>query len=99
MNRYLEAFLEMMAAEKGAARNTLAAYRADLEDLLAFLAARGSDILTASLADLGLSERTRRAGWRACGASPNSCCAKPSARTIRPGCSHPPRRGQGCRRT
>lgn len=69
MNRYLEAFLEMMAAEKGAARNTLAAYRADLEDLLAFLASRGSDILTAdtralraylaSLADLGLSERTQ----------------------------------------
>lgn len=69
MNRHLEAFLEMMAAEKGAARNTLAAYRADLEDLLGFLASRGSDILTAdtaalraylvSLADLGLSERTQ----------------------------------------
>ena len=39
--RHLEAFLEMMAAERGAARNTLAAYRADLEDLAAHLAARG----------------------------------------------------------
>lgn len=69
MNRHLEAFLEMMAAEKGAAKNTLAAYRADLEDLFAFLRARGEDALScqtaslraylASLADLGLSERTQ----------------------------------------
>lgn len=69
MNRHLESFLEMMAAEKGAARNTLAAYRADLEDLLAFLAARGADLVAAdsttfraylaSLAEQGLSERTQ----------------------------------------
>ncbi len=32
MNYQIEAFLEMQAAERGAARNTLAAYRADLED-------------------------------------------------------------------
>lgn len=32
----LEAFLEMLAAERGAARNTLAAYRADLEGFLRF---------------------------------------------------------------
>ena len=31
--RRLEAFLEMLAAERGAARLTLSAYRADLEDL------------------------------------------------------------------
>jgi integrase/recombinase XerD len=42
MDRHLEAFLEMMAAERGAARNTLAAYRADLEDLGAFLAGRAA---------------------------------------------------------
>ena len=36
----LEAFLEMLAAERGAARLTLAAYRADLLDLSRFLAAR-----------------------------------------------------------
>ncbi|MCB8875795.1 site-specific tyrosine recombinase XerD [Acidisoma silvae] len=69
MNRHLEAFLEMMAAEKGAARNTLLAYRTDLEDVLAFLRSRGDDLLTcqtaalraylASLTDLGLSERTQ----------------------------------------
>ncbi len=33
----LEQFLEMMAAERGAAANTLAAYRRDLTDFLAFL--------------------------------------------------------------
>jgi len=33
MDRHEEAFLEMLAAEKGAARNTLAAYAADLADL------------------------------------------------------------------
>jgi integrase/recombinase XerD len=37
----LEAFLEMLSAERGAARLTLAAYRNDLIDLSGFLAARG----------------------------------------------------------
>jgi integrase/recombinase XerD len=37
----LEAFLEMLAAERGAARLTLAAYRNDLIDLSGFLAAHG----------------------------------------------------------
>jgi integrase/recombinase XerD len=69
MDRHLEAFLEMMAAERGAARNTLAAYRADLEDLAAFLASRGerlsgarSESLRAylgSLARQGLAPRTQ----------------------------------------
>ena len=36
----VEAFLEMMAAERGAARNTLDAYRRDLTDYAAFLARR-----------------------------------------------------------
>jgi len=36
----LEAFLEMLAAERGAARLTLTAYRNDLADLAKFLAAR-----------------------------------------------------------
>jgi integrase/recombinase XerD len=40
--RRLEAFLEMLAAERGAARLTLAAYRNDLADLAAFLAGRGA---------------------------------------------------------
>jgi integrase/recombinase XerD len=39
-SRHLEAFLEMLAAERGAARLTVAAYRSDLRDLSRFLAAR-----------------------------------------------------------
>ncbi|WP_306119544.1 MULTISPECIES: site-specific tyrosine recombinase XerD [unclassified Roseitalea] len=38
----IEAFLEMMSAERGAAVNTLAAYRRDLEDAAAFVRRRGS---------------------------------------------------------
>ena len=37
MDRHEEAFLEMLAAEKGAARNTVSAYAADLADLRASL--------------------------------------------------------------
>jgi integrase/recombinase XerD len=39
--RQVEAFLEMLAAERGAAPLTLAAYRADLADLAGFAAQRG----------------------------------------------------------
>ena len=44
MDRHLEAFLEMLAAERGAARNTLAAYEADLTDFEAFLRSRGTSL-------------------------------------------------------
>lgn len=44
----VEAFLEMMSAERGAARNTLEAYRRDLDDYLGFLAAKGSGPTSAS---------------------------------------------------
>jgi integrase/recombinase XerD len=40
-SKHLEAFLEMLAAERGAAPLTLAAYRNDLSDLAQFLGARG----------------------------------------------------------
>ena len=43
----IEGFLEMMAAERGAADNTLAAYRRDLEDYAAFLARIGTPLLAA----------------------------------------------------
>ena len=39
----IDLFLEMLSAEKGAAPNTLAAYRRDLNELLDFLEARGLD--------------------------------------------------------
>jgi len=72
MERHVEAFLEMLAAERGAARNTiaayLAAYLADLTDFAAHAAARGQAPAQASpdtlraymggLADQGLSART-----------------------------------------
>ena len=66
--RHVEAFLEMLAAERGAARLTLAAYCGDLADLAGFLAARGAALATAQaddlrgylavLAEAGLAPRT-----------------------------------------
>ncbi len=50
--RRIEAFLETLAAERGAARLTLSAYRADLEDLATFLATRGSLLESADVAAL-----------------------------------------------
>ncbi|MBK8083975.1 MAG: site-specific tyrosine recombinase XerD [Devosia sp.] len=43
----VEAFLEMMSAERGAARNTIAAYRRDLVDYCGFLGRAGLGPLTA----------------------------------------------------
>jgi integrase/recombinase XerD len=42
VNRYIEAYVEMQAAERGAARNTLLAYTADLGDFAAFAAREGA---------------------------------------------------------
>ena len=68
MDRHVEAFLEMLAAERGAARNTLAAYEADLIGFAEFCAQHGVVPVAASAADLhaymakvaaaGLSART-----------------------------------------
>ncbi len=41
---HIEAFLEMMSAERGAALNTLDSYRRDLADYAGFLAGRGEDL-------------------------------------------------------
>jgi integrase/recombinase XerD len=46
---HLEAFLEMMSAERGASPNTLASYRRDLEDYAAFLARRRQTYASADL--------------------------------------------------
>ena len=48
----IEAFLEMLAAERGAAANTLAAYRRDLDDLSSFLAARGGSLTGVATDDI-----------------------------------------------
>ena len=68
MDRHVEAFLEMMAAERGAARNTLSAYASDLRDFAAHAAACGAapgaadaallQDYSASLSRQGLSART-----------------------------------------
>lgn len=64
----LDAFLEMLAAERGAARNTLAAYQADLEDFARFLgptirlSEAGHETLTGYMQHLGrcgLAARTQ----------------------------------------
>ena len=52
MNRFVEAYLEMQAAERGAARNTVMAYAADLQDLAGFVAARGESAEAASVETL-----------------------------------------------
>lgn len=68
MDRHVEAFLEMLAAERGAARNTLTAYAADLAHFAGHLAARGETPIGAGgdslraymrgLSETGLSART-----------------------------------------
>ncbi|MFZ5668700.1 MAG: tyrosine recombinase [Pseudomonadota bacterium] len=49
---WTEAFLEMMAVERAAARNTLTAYGKDLADAAGFLERRGRDLATATAEDL-----------------------------------------------
>ena len=48
----IDAFLEMLAAERGAAANTLEAYRRDLEDFSGFLAARKLVLTSTEPADI-----------------------------------------------
>jgi integrase/recombinase XerD len=65
----IDAFLEMMAAERGAAKNTLAAYRRDLEDFDHHLGQSGKTLIDArprdlaaylkSIADSGLAAASR----------------------------------------
>jgi integrase/recombinase XerD len=50
--RLVELFLDMLASERGGAKNTLAAYARDLEDLQSFLAAKRRTIATATTSDL-----------------------------------------------
>jgi len=67
-DRHVEAFLEMLAAERGSARNTRLAYELDLTDFAAFAERRGSAVARADAATVqaymaglqtaGLSART-----------------------------------------
>jgi integrase/recombinase XerD len=47
-----EAFLEMMAVERAAAKNTLAAYARDLADATGFLSGQGRDLASAAAEDV-----------------------------------------------
>src|SRR5262245_62343666 len=50
--RLLDLFLDMLAAERGAAANTLAAYRRDLDNFTQYLTSKRATIATASSDDL-----------------------------------------------
>jgi integrase/recombinase XerD len=68
VSAHVEAFLEMMAAERGASRHTLDAYWRDLDDFAGFAASRGLSVESADsetlrgflsdMADRGLAPRT-----------------------------------------
>ncbi len=68
MDRHVESFLEMLLAERGAAQNTIMAYRADLDEFARFAASRGEGVASAGVPTLqaymagleaaGLSART-----------------------------------------
>ena len=67
--RHLDAFLEMMLAERGASLNTIEAYRRDVQQYLVFLSLSGVDSVTAGvehvrsfleqLSNSGLAARTQ----------------------------------------
>ncbi|MCB1471634.1 MAG: site-specific tyrosine recombinase XerD [Rhodobiaceae bacterium] len=71
----IDAFAEMLSAERNAAANTLAAYRRDLDEFAAFAAQRGVDTETAGSADIAafMAELSRRA------LAPSSAARKLSA--------------------
>lgn len=73
--RHCEAFLEMLAAERGAARNTLLAYDRDLTDFAEFAAGRGEAVASASAETL----RQYMAGLAAQGLKPRTAARRLSA--------------------
>jgi integrase/recombinase XerD len=69
MDRHIEAFLEMLAAERGSAKLTLDAYRNDLRQVDAFLQPRGATLIAATSDDLRGYLATLAAARRAPGTS------------------------------
>jgi integrase/recombinase XerD len=74
-DRQIGLFLDMLAAERGARPNTLAAYRSDLDDFSGYLTATGTGLSDASSDDIRgyLGDLTRR------GLRPSSVARKLSA--------------------
>jgi integrase/recombinase XerD len=71
-DRHIEAFGEMLVAERGAARNTLLAYTRDLADFAAFAAARGERPAAATARTL----TAYMAGLHAAGLAPRSAARR-----------------------
>jgi integrase/recombinase XerD len=71
----IEAFLEMLVAERGAARNTIDSYKRDLADVESFLARRDRGIEAATTDDL----REYLAALNANGATPSTAARRLSA--------------------
>ena len=71
----IEAFLEMLVAERGAARNTIDSYRRDLADVESFLARRDRGIEAGTTDDL----RDYLAALNAGGATPSTAARRLSA--------------------
>jgi integrase/recombinase XerD len=65
VDRHIESFLEMLLAERGAAQNTILAYRTDLEEFAAFAATRGETVAGAGAETL----RSYMAGFEPAGLS------------------------------
>jgi integrase/recombinase XerD len=74
-DRHVEAFLEMLAAERGAARNTLLAYDRDLTDFAEFASSHGEKVASASAETL----RRYMASLGAQGLKPRSAARRLSA--------------------
>lgn len=74
-SRHVEAFLEMLVAERGAARNTVDSYRRDLDDLADFAGRRGGAPETADAAMV----RGYLAAQAAAGMSPRTTARRLSA--------------------
>jgi integrase/recombinase XerD len=72
---HLEAFLEMLVAERGISSNTKDAYRCDLKDFASFLSKRGTDLHKARTACI----RSFLAGLDKAGMSPRTAARKLSA--------------------
>lgn len=75
LDRHIEAFLEMLAAERNAARNTLVAYQRDLLDFAGFAGTRGESPSAASTPTL----RAYMASLGAAGLKPRSAARRLSA--------------------
>ncbi|MCI4661808.1 MAG: tyrosine recombinase [Neomegalonema sp.] len=72
---WVDRFLDAIAAERGAADNTLLAYRRDLDAYASGVKSQGSDLASVSAAQI----ESIRAAWRAQGLAATTCARRSSA--------------------